>query len=136
MTRLAIVGVGFALALGLATAANAETVTGEVIDTFCYSTMGAKGASHKQCGIDCAKKGIPVALLENRNGQGLRPAPEQGQAGPSRRPDQQDGKRGHGHRQGAGQGWQHLPHGRVVQVGPCFTISSRERSTFRTRTRS
>jgi hypothetical protein len=64
MRRSAIVGVGFALALGLATAASAETVTGEVIDTFCYSTMGAKGASHKQCGIDCAKKGIPVALLE------------------------------------------------------------------------
>ena len=26
--------------------------------------MGAKGTSHKQCGIDCAKKGIPVGLLE------------------------------------------------------------------------
>ncbi len=64
MRRSAIVGVGFALALGLAAAASAETVTGEVIDTFCYATMGAKGASHKQCGIDCAKKGIPVALLE------------------------------------------------------------------------
>jgi hypothetical protein len=64
MRRSAIVGVGFALALGLATEGRAETVTGEVIDTFCYSTMGAKGASHKQCGIDCAKKGIPVALLE------------------------------------------------------------------------
>ena len=23
-----------------------------------------QGASHKQCGIDCAKKGIPVGLLE------------------------------------------------------------------------
>jgi hypothetical protein len=64
MKRSAIVGVGFGLALGLAAAASAETVTGEVVDTFCYSAMEARGASHKQCGIDCAKKGIPVALLE------------------------------------------------------------------------
>jgi hypothetical protein len=64
MRRSAIVGLGFTFALGLAAVASAETVTGEVIDTFCYASMGAKGTSHKQCGIDCAKKGIPVALLE------------------------------------------------------------------------
>lgn len=64
MRRSAIVGAGFAVVFGLVAAAGAETVTGEVIDTFCYAGMGAKGASHKQCGIDCAKKGIPVALLE------------------------------------------------------------------------
>jgi len=40
------------------------TVTGEVIDTFCYAEMGATGAGHRQCGLDCAKKGIPVGLLE------------------------------------------------------------------------
>ena len=44
--------------------AKDESVTGEVIDTFCYATMGATGNGHKQCGIDCAKKGIPVGLLE------------------------------------------------------------------------
>ena len=27
--------------------------------------MGAKGESHKQCGIGCAKKGIPVGVLES-----------------------------------------------------------------------
>ena len=64
MMRSAIVGLGIVFACGLAGAAHAETVTGEVIDTFCYAGMGAKGASHKQCGIDCAKKGIPVGLLE------------------------------------------------------------------------
>jgi len=41
------------------------SVKSEVIDTFCYTTMGAKGPSHKQCGIDCAHKGIPVGLLES-----------------------------------------------------------------------
>ena len=72
MTRFAAVGLGMMLLLGTATLAVADekggekdvTVTGEVIDTFCYGAMGAKGAGHKQCGIDCAKKGIPVGLLE------------------------------------------------------------------------
>ncbi len=40
------------------------TVTGEVIDTYCYSTAGAKGEGHRACGLTCAGKGIPVALLE------------------------------------------------------------------------
>jgi hypothetical protein len=41
------------------------TVKGEIIDTYCYSTMGAKGESHRQCAIDCFKAGIPAGLLEN-----------------------------------------------------------------------
>jgi len=68
MTRFTAVGLGLTLLLGTATLATADekgvSVTGEVIDTFCYAGMGAKGPGHKQCGIDCAKKGIPVGLLE------------------------------------------------------------------------
>ena len=72
MRKLAGIGIGLMLFVGTAMLATADmkagekdvSVTGEVIDTFCYATMGAKGASHKQCGIDCAKKGIPVGLLE------------------------------------------------------------------------
>ncbi len=47
--------------------AQAKTVTvkGEVIDTYCYALMGAKGESHRQCAIDCFKAGIPAGLLEN-----------------------------------------------------------------------
>lgn len=45
------------------------TVTGEVVDTFCYASMGAKGESHRQCGIECAKKGIPMGLLEDKTGK-------------------------------------------------------------------
>jgi hypothetical protein len=65
----------------------AETVTlkGELIDTYCYSTMGAKGPSHRSCAIECVKKGIPVGLLEdgtnkvyvllpNKDNAGLPPA--------------------------------------------------------------
>ena len=42
------------------------SVTGEVIDTYCYATMGAKGEGHRSCGIECAKKGIAVGLLEEK----------------------------------------------------------------------
>ena len=66
MSRFLILGVGLVLAVGGAAPSQAETVTGEVIDTFCFSSMGAKGAGHKQCGMDCAKKGIPVGLLEEK----------------------------------------------------------------------
>ena len=72
MTRFAVAGLGLLLAVSTPVPAPADekagekdvSVTGEVIDTFCYAAMGAKGASHKQCGIDCAKKGIPVGLLD------------------------------------------------------------------------
>jgi hypothetical protein len=51
--------------------AQAQTVTvkGEVIDTYCYSLMGAKGESHRQCAIDCVKAGIPAGLLEEGSGK-------------------------------------------------------------------
>ncbi len=49
---------------GMAFGADKVTITGEVIDTYCYSTAGAKGEGHRSCGLACAKKGIPVALLE------------------------------------------------------------------------
>ena len=73
MTRFTTIGLGLVLMLGsVATPVAADekdgkkdvSVKGEVIDTFCYATMGAKGSGHKQCGIDCARKGIPVGLLE------------------------------------------------------------------------
>jgi hypothetical protein len=51
---------------GVAMAADAsqKTITGNLEDGYCYGTMGAKGASHKQCAIKCAGHGIPVALIE------------------------------------------------------------------------
>jgi hypothetical protein len=72
MTKFAAVSLGLTLFLGPTMLAPADakagekdvSVTGEVIDTFCYTVLGAKGAGHRQCGIDCAKKGIPVGLLE------------------------------------------------------------------------
>lgn len=65
MNKLTGASLALLLAVGTSAIAAAETVTGEVIDTFCFASMGAKGATHRQCGLDCAKKGIPVGLLEN-----------------------------------------------------------------------
>lgn len=45
-------------------AADTVTVKGEVIDTYCYALMGAKGESHRACAIDCIKAGIPAGFLE------------------------------------------------------------------------
>ena len=45
-------------------AAETVTVKGEIIDTYCFALMGAKGESHRQCAIDCIKAGIPAGLLE------------------------------------------------------------------------
>ena len=65
MRRFGIIGLGvLVVAVAAMAAEQASSVTGEVVDTFCYATMGAKGAGHKQCGTDCAKKGIPVGLVE------------------------------------------------------------------------
>ena len=50
-------------------AAETATVKGEIIDTYCYALMGAKGESHRQCAIDCVKAGIPAGLLEEGTGK-------------------------------------------------------------------
>ena len=46
-------------------AAETVTVKGEIIDTYCFALMGAKGESHRQCAIECVQKGIPAGLLED-----------------------------------------------------------------------
>ena len=50
-------------------AAETVTVKGEIVDTYCYVLMGAKGESHRQCAIDCIKAGIPAGLLEEGTGK-------------------------------------------------------------------
>jgi len=41
------------------------TVTGQVIDVNCYTTMGASGEGHKMCAQACAKAGVALAILSN-----------------------------------------------------------------------
>jgi hypothetical protein len=66
MKKLAIAGLGLMLSAGLAGMALAaeKAVTGTLEDSFCYVVTGAHGPDHKQCAMGCAKKGIPVALVE------------------------------------------------------------------------
>ena len=52
VNRLANLGLGLVLAIGLAGVAMAadarqKTVTGNLEDAYCYGTMGAKGPGHK-----------------------------------------------------------------------------------------
>src|SRR5208282_943558 len=42
-----------------------KLVTGNIEDSYCYGTMGAKGAGHKACAIKCVSKGIPATLIES-----------------------------------------------------------------------
>ena len=48
-----------------AAAGNDMTLTGQVIDVNCYTTMGASGAGHKQCADACAKAGVALAILSS-----------------------------------------------------------------------
>ncbi|HVB81292.1 MAG TPA: hypothetical protein VNE82_15245 [Candidatus Binataceae bacterium] len=63
-----LVGFGAMLAVGMAGSAMAagtqKSVTGSLEDMFCYNAVGAHGASHAQCALKCAQKGIPVGLVE------------------------------------------------------------------------
>jgi len=73
MRKIMILGalLSLLMVMNIFTVVYAQTVTvkGEVIDTYCYALMGAKGESHRQCAIDCVKAGIPAGLLEEGTGK-------------------------------------------------------------------
>jgi len=73
MRKIMIMGalLSLLMVMNIFTVVYAQTVTvkGEVIDTYCYALMGAKGESHRQCAIDCVKAGIPAGLLEEGTGK-------------------------------------------------------------------
>ena len=63
-----VTGAMIALTLGAGPAAAARvTVTGEVIDSWCYLTeiMYPLGTAHHQCALWCAAGGIPVGILDD-----------------------------------------------------------------------
>jgi hypothetical protein len=61
--------VGLLMVVGSVYAAEPIKIKGEIIDTYCYGLMGAKGESHRQCAIDCIKAGISAGLLEDGTGK-------------------------------------------------------------------
>ena len=52
--------------VALTAAANTTAVTGEVVETYCWAVHQVGGTGHAQCGIECAKRGLPVALYDPR----------------------------------------------------------------------
>ncbi len=56
---LATCGLSFAAEGGAA-----KSVTGNLRDGFCNTTMDAHGPGHKKCAITCAQAGIPVVMVE------------------------------------------------------------------------
>lgn len=69
MKKIGIAGLAAILSFAMAgvvfAAAPSTTVKGHLRDSFCYTLMGAKGSSHHQCAVDCAKAGIPVMLVSD-----------------------------------------------------------------------
>ena len=63
---LALVALPLAAQAGKAAAPGKDvTITGQVIDINCYTTMGASGEGHKMCAQACAKAGVALAILSN-----------------------------------------------------------------------
>ena len=50
-------------------AAGKVTVVGHVVGTACYMGHGSKGEEHIACATECAKAGIPLAILESGTGK-------------------------------------------------------------------
>lgn len=68
-TLLAMGGLAFSSAPALASQGETITVTGEIIDTWCYMSgvMGppeaVQGSAHHTCALWCSAGGIPVGLV-------------------------------------------------------------------------
>jgi hypothetical protein len=55
------------LTMPRALAAPPADVTGEVVETYCWAVHEVGGTGHAQCGIECAKRGLPVALYDRKS---------------------------------------------------------------------
>ena len=44
------------------------TIVGEVVDSRCYLMQGedGRGEKHQECAVECAKEGVPLAILEDK----------------------------------------------------------------------
>lgn len=62
---LAICALPLSAQQAMAAPAPDVTITGQVIDLNCYTTMGASGAGHKTCAVACAKAGVALAILSS-----------------------------------------------------------------------
>ena len=56
-----------AMVMSRAYAASGSSITGELVETYCWATMQLAGAAHASCGIECAKRGIPVGVYDRKS---------------------------------------------------------------------
>lgn len=50
-------------------ATGPRSIVGEIVDPACWIVNGAKGDSHKECAIACARAGQTLAILEKKTGK-------------------------------------------------------------------
>jgi len=55
---------GSALLVRQLRAGDDPSVTGELVETYCYASLRIGGPAHATCGIVCAKRGIPLAIIQ------------------------------------------------------------------------
>jgi hypothetical protein len=48
-------------------AGTPTTVSGEVVETYCWAVHEVGGTGHAQCGIECARRGLPVAIYDQKS---------------------------------------------------------------------
>jgi len=63
-----IVLISVVASLAVAQQKNKSTIIGEVIGLKCYLAKGeaGRGEGHKKCALACAKKGVPLAILQEK----------------------------------------------------------------------
>ncbi len=64
-----VVGIASSLFVLRRVMATGTAVSGEVVETYCWSALRAGGVSHAKCGIECARRGIPVAIYDDASRQ-------------------------------------------------------------------
>jgi hypothetical protein len=65
ITMTAVI-IGGSLYVGAQPKGERVTVTGEVVDMWCYLEGGDRGAAKKECATACAKAGNPIGLLDEK----------------------------------------------------------------------
>jgi hypothetical protein len=57
-----------------------STVNGELVETFCWATQVSGGPSHSGCAMECARRGIPIAIVDERTHRAFVLLPDRGKA--------------------------------------------------------
>jgi hypothetical protein len=65
LALLTLIGAVPAVSVSQVRAQDAITVKGEIVDLACHLSKGSKGKRHKTCAELCAKKGLPLGVLND-----------------------------------------------------------------------